>query len=887
MKRNFGIAALPLLLALLVTGCDALLNETPGAEELLPLPPSASPKGTLKYTVIVPEGVIPSEESRIRLAKDGEALVSLNTGGFSGGTRAITESITEASLELDPGRYSVNISLVHKTTGKKKTLNRNVEIEDGEIEELEFRPVPEDFLSGEDQEDQDEDEEEGEDDDEEVEPPPPGMGLLKYTVTVPEDIPLAEGSRIRLEKDGEVFASLNTGGFSGGARPVTGSIAGAYLTLEPGWYVVDIVLAGKWTARSAVFRETVEVLEGGIAELKFEPPSGDFGESLGLTDPITLKLTTANSAGLVITGTGGSDASRTVSLRTPRGKALVYIRADKLPAQTLVIGGPHAARVSKASSAADGETAPTPIKDILVIDTAAEAETGGTLSFTVTVEESGKRSIDYAVTLEAAWFSALTVEFIPDPVTGRDKLSYWTGEEFNRGSVKVTALYLDGGTGEITNYEVTGFNSAAPGNITVRFSKNGKYAANAGGKTSFTLTILSRSEARLFFDYGRRISTADTVPGRYTVTRGRKLVIAPVLWRIPPGATFQWTVSGGSYTFNGEFLTFNSATPVGDYDVTVRAYSEGTEIASASTTVECVDGATSSSSTVTGMDNIVYGPGQFAPGADRSYNISLGGYGGYIIKNFSVDNSTGNDFVIKGNAFGYWVEPGIVWVMKDENRNGAADDTWYELRGNAEDLGGFNVTRRYAVTYNKDRTWKDNLGNSGTLGSGQVYPSGYPNEMTLTGTMIARSVSGEYLRGYVDVLADTFDIAYAIHADGTPAGLDHIDFVRVQTGEHVYTSSFGEISTEINEAAGGLSVMWPESRTLAGVSNGNGGYTYRFVNNSGYGITISFRDITETTLVATKSTVTIDRAEAKLYFNYTGGNVNHSVSGNTLTFIDE
>jgi hypothetical protein len=461
------------------------------------------------------------------------------------------------------------------------------------------------------------------------------------------------------------------------------------------------------------------------------------------------------------------------------------------------------------------------------------------------------------------------------------------GGEFDRGTVKVTALYLDGGTGEITNYEVTGFNSAAAGNISVRFSKNGKYAADAAGKTRFTLTILSpQSDARLFFDYGRRISVVDPVPGRYTVTQGKKLVITPVLWRIPPGASFVWTVSGGSYTAAGEFLTFNPATAVGNYDVTVKAYLGGTEIASASATVECVNGTSGSSSTVSGMEPIVFGPGQFVPGADRSYNISLGGYGGYYIKNFSINNSTGDDFVIMGNAFGYWVEPGIVWLMKDENSNGAADDTWYELRGNAEDLGGFSVTRRYAVTYSKDRTWKDNLGNSGILGQGQTYPSGYPNEMTLTGTLLTRFTSGENLRGYVDVLYNTFDIANAIHADGTPANLDHIDFIKVQTGEHVYSSVVGEYSTEINITGGGFSTIWIDSRTLTGVSNGSGGYTYRFVNNSGYEITVTFRDITEPTVVAAGEDKSITWSGPKLYFNYTGGNVSRSVSGNTLTFTD-
>jgi hypothetical protein len=872
MKRNTVIAALLLFLALLAAGCDTMLNELTEPEELPPPPPPPQ-TGTLKYTVIVPEGVVPSEESVIRLAKDGETLAALNAGGFSGGARALTESIIENSLELEPGRYTVYISLVHRDTGKKKTLNRNVAIEEGEIEVLEFKPPAKDFLSGQD------------DEEEEVEPPPPGKGFLNYTITVPEGIPLASASRIRLEQGGAILASLNSGGFSGGTRPLTGSIDAAYLELDPGWYVVDILLAAQ-NGRSAVFRGTVEVLMGGTADLKFEPSLDDFtGEEqeTEFTAAITIVPTKANSSGLV---SGGSGASHTMSFRTPRGKNQAYICVDKLPAQTLTISGADAGRVSKAAESTDGEK-PTPIKDVLVIDTAAEAETGGTLTFVITVAEDDRQSVDYGITLDVAWLSSLTVEFVPDPVTGKEKLSCWKGEEFDRGAVKVTGLYLGNETGEIKDYEVTDFDSASAGTTTVRFRKSGKYAADAAGKTSFSITILSPSEARLFFDYGRRISAEDPVPGRYTVTQGRKLVIAPVLWRVPPGTSFRWTVSGGNYTPNGEFLAFNPGTPAGNYDVTVTAYSGADPIAVASTTVECVNGSVSSS-TVTGLPDGALGPGQFVPGADRSYNISLGGYGGNVIYPFSVDNEpAAEDFVITGNAFGSWVEPGIVWVMKDENKNGAADDTWYELRGNAEDISGFTVTRRYAVTYSKNnRTWEDNLGNSGTLGIGQAYPSGYPSEMTLVGTLLTRFTSGENLRGYVDILADTFDIAKAIHADGTPASLDHIDFVRVQTAEHVYDSTFGEFSTEIKGGSGGISKMWTETRTLTGVSNGSGAYTYKFFNNSGYDLTISFKGDTQTEYVAHKTQKGITRTEDKLYFKYIGGNVDHSISGNTLTFTD-
>ena len=64
--------------------------------------------------------------------------------------------------------------------------------------------------------------------------------------------------------------------------------------------------------------------------------------------------------------------------------------------------------------------------------------------------------------------------------------------------------------------------------------------------------------------------------------------------------------------------------------------------------------------------------------------VSLGGFGGYVVVGFdhSIDNKVGEyDFGITGNSFAGSSEPGIVWVMQDENGNGLPDDTWYELKG--------------------------------------------------------------------------------------------------------------------------------------------------------------------------------------------------------------
>ena len=66
--------------------------------------------------------------------------------------------------------------------------------------------------------------------------------------------------------------------------------------------------------------------------------------------------------------------------------------------------------------------------------------------------------------------------------------------------------------------------------------------------------------------------------------------------------------------------------------------------------------------------------------------VSLGGFGGYIVVGFdhSIQASGGYggyDFSITGNQFSGSSEPGVVWVMPDENGNGEPDDgPWYELR---------------------------------------------------------------------------------------------------------------------------------------------------------------------------------------------------------------
>ena len=212
--------------------------------------------------------------------------------------------------------------------------------------------------------------------------------------------------------------------------------------------------------------------------------------------------------------------------------------------------------------------------------------------------------------------------------------------------------------------------------------------------------------------------------------------------------------------------------------------------------------------------------------------VSLGGFGGYVIVGFdhSIDNSRTYDFGIISNAFDGSSEPGIVWVMQDENGNGYPDDTWYELAGS--ETGKFETYRDYAVTYYRPTVpkmpvqWTDNYGNNGEIDYLQQFHNQdyyYPlwigtDSYTLTGTRLeARNydqsgngsywIQPHYDWGYADNFspsdfnsenkANLFRISNAIDFEGNPINLSHIDFVKVQCAVNSKSGWLGELSTEV------------------------------------------------------------------------------------------
>lgn len=355
-----------------------------------------------------------------------------------------------------------------------------------------------------------------------------------------------------------------------------------------------------------------------------------------------------------------------------------------------------------------------------------------------------------------------------------------------------------------------------------------------------TLAVLPPPAPLLFFDDGRYRLSNDITTRRISVPLGKSLVLAPVISNMSP-TSFQWAVDGAIQSSTAEYFAFTPSSQA-TYLLTVTAGGLTAKI-----DVECVapEGtyfrASGNTEKAVKVFEFTPAPGQFIDYQQGStaeqarqdiqnaldfpvsidYIAGLGAYGGYFITGFdhSVNNVGGKaDLRIGGNAFPNWSEPGVVWVMQDENGNGLPDDTWYELKGS--ETGKSETRQRYAITYFKpgapgaDVLWIDNFGGTGSVDYNQYHSQPYyfplfidADSYTLTGTCLkstmaigALETSAGYAWGYVDNYGDgsktDFWLEDAIKADGSPANLKYIDFVKVQTGMTGKGAAVGEISTE-------------------------------------------------------------------------------------------
>ena len=213
--------------------------------------------------------------------------------------------------------------------------------------------------------------------------------------------------------------------------------------------------------------------------------------------------------------------------------------------------------------------------------------------------------------------------------------------------------------------------------------------------------------------------------------------------------------------------------------------------------------------------------------AERSY-VSLGAWGGYIVIKFkqSIYNSKGYDFSIMTNSFDSSSEPGIVWVMQDQNKNGLPDDLWYELKGSHFGKEGYE--RNYWITYTRpdakgNTPWEDSNGEKGFIyWTGNYHSQDYyypewvkDNSYTLYGSRLplqaVQDAVGNWSNlpfewGYADNFGDDYNekqhmnffrISDAIDEFNEPANLSSIDFIKVQTAINGSAGWLGENSTEV------------------------------------------------------------------------------------------
>lgn len=403
------------------------------------------------------------------------------------------------------------------------------------------------------------------------------------------------------------------------------------------------------------------------------------------------------------------------------------------------------------------------------------------------------------------------------------------------------------------------FETFAVGSFTITAT-----ATNEDGEHSDTvnITVLNAEDMPFVWDFD---STA------YHTVAGRKLQIRPSKLSNSESVSYTWQLDNGDAVEGDASYIFTSDT-VGEHTITATATTtkggEQITLTHKFTVAVYEEGAfyRPQSGASKADWNKVYdytpAPGQFinelkTGGFDGTQTtmeaaiayaeqrlsdenwVSLGGFGGYIVVGFdhSIDNSGDYDLAILGNSFSGSSEPGIVWVMQDENGDGEPNDTWYELAGS--ETGKAETVQNYAVTYYRPSgagmpvQWSDNLGNHGEVDylkqfhrQDYYYPLWIEEDSyTLTGTCLEPRnydasgngsywVNVEYDWGYADnfspvdrltdndnaeggVNANHFKISNAIDCECEPIHLEYIDFVKVQVGVNAKSGWLGELSTEV------------------------------------------------------------------------------------------
>ena len=354
-----------------------------------------------------------------------------------------------------------------------------------------------------------------------------------------------------------------------------------------------------------------------------------------------------------------------------------------------------------------------------------------------------------------------------------------------------------------------------------------------------------------------RLAGRAYIPTERNVPLGRTLYLAPTL-RNFSAPTYAWAVNGVAQS-SAEIFAFTPSAE-GNYNVTLTltdGYTFSTDIVVTCCAAEGTFKRTPTAESKAAWSKVyeyMPAPGQFINEDKSGFEgvttaeqalayaerrltegkyLSLGGWGGYVVVGFdhSVESGDDYDFSISGNMFDGSSEAGIVWVMQDTNGNALPDDEWYELRGS--EWGSANHSQHYAVTYYRPAAggmsvqWADNRDAQGriTRNATHTHDYYYPAwisdlNYTLCGSVLVHNTSvdgsGRYVNnpyewGYADnrgsdadssasngeAMKCYFKISNAVNRDGSPADLQYIDFVKVQSAINHVAGGLGEISTEV------------------------------------------------------------------------------------------
>ncbi len=400
------------------------------------------------------------------------------------------------------------------------------------------------------------------------------------------------------------------------------------------------------------------------------------------------------------------------------------------------------------------------------------------------------------------------------------------------------------------------FSSDKAGMYTLRLTATNE---DGSGKLEFTVKVCTPEEMPY---------TAMFEQTEYNVSIGRTIFIRPYWIKNTFDMTCKWSVDGKSVAQNvstevseampesGAYTFAYTPDKEGKHKVTLTMTNHyGTVVTNFTVNVCHPEGTYYRGSTGSVDCNKVYdfkaAAGQFVNEYYSAYTmdeacayakermqakgyVSLGAWGGYLVVGFdhSIDNDGDYNLQILGNAFKGSSEPGIIWVMQDENGNGLPDDTWYELKGS--DYA--SSVQDYAVTYYRPNSthrpvaWVDNMGNSGQIDylgfhtQDYYYPNWIESDSyTLVGSRLTPKTvetspgywaNGEFEWGYADnfsptdrltdddnynaeVMGNHMKISDAVRHDGKPANLKYIDFVKIHTGVNVKAGWLGENSTEV------------------------------------------------------------------------------------------